>query len=72
MNEYKQWSDSELILNGQRLRQLIDQAYNFIRKQPQKTNEEISQHMNFISAIDKAEKVIEVLRQEYKLRKNIQ
>lgn len=68
MNEYKKWSNEKIIETGKRLKVLVKDGMAYIRNEPRKTDEEILNHMNWVSAIHKAEFTIETLRNELKQR----
>lgn len=65
MNEYKQWSNEKIIETGKRLKHLLPLAYKEMKAMPQN---DILKLLSYAGEINKAETLIEALRNEIKKR----
>jgi len=68
MNEYKQWSNEQIIETGKRLKYLLPLAYKEMKAMPQ---DNMLNLLKYAGEIDKAETLIKELRNELKKRYDI-
>lgn len=69
---YKTWTDEELIRQGKKLADAIPRAWQIVKSQQTNTAAEKYKLAKDIEAINLGEHTLQLLRNEYRNRKNLQ